>query len=253
MTSVLITGAAGTIGRVLSAGLHRPGRTLTLTDRAASPGVLAADLADLDSAVEVSRGIDTIVHLAGVPDEAPFDALSRGNLTVTYNVFEAARLNGVGRVVFASSHHVIGMYERGHPVDESSALAPDSVYAATKVFGEAVGAVYSAKFGVSVVNVRIGSFQPEPRDTRQLQTWLSHADAVTLFDRAIDAKIDGLLTVYGVSDNSGRWWSDRSALALGYHPGDDAAAFAESIAPERTPTDRQGGIFTLPTYRGSAG
>jgi uronate dehydrogenase len=255
MAKVLITGAAGTVGNVLRRGLVRPGRTITMTDRlpvAGDDSVLVTDLEDLESTVSVTRGIDTIVHLAGVPDEAPFEALSRGNLTVTYNIYEAARINAVRRVIYASSHHVIGMYERSRPVDADTRFAPDSLYAATKVFGEALGSVYSAKYGIQVVNVRIGSFQPRPRDSRQLQTWLSPADAVTLFDRAIDAGIEGEIVVYGVSANAGRWWSDQSAEALGYHPADDASKFAQEVDPEPYPTDRQGGVFTLPTYKGSA-
>jgi len=177
--------------------------------------------------------------------------LSLANMTVTYNVFEAARINRVRRIVYASSAHVVGMYQRGIPLTVSAQAAPDSVYAATKLFGESVGFVYAAKHGLEVVNIRIGSFQPAPADARQLQTWLSYPDAISIFDRALEAKVTGSVTIYGGSANTGRWWSDEGYDELGYSPIDDAAAFEATVPAEMFPTDWQGGVFSLPWYTGS--
>lgn len=164
------------------------------------------DLRELDQLIALANGADTIVHVAGIPDEAPFAALNASNIVATFNVFEAARIIGVQRVVYASSAHVVGMYPKSYVVTVDTSPAPDSLYAATKLFGESLGDLFNAKYGISVVNLRIGSFRPAPQNSRQLHTWLSHRDAITLFDRAIRADVDGVVTAYGVSNNSRSSW-----------------------------------------------
>jgi uronate dehydrogenase len=257
MPTILITGAAGDVGTVLCEGLRQPGRTLKPTDRLLpaetghAQNFTICDLGDLDAVVELTRGVDTIVHAAGIPDEAPFELLSHANMTLTYNIFEAARISGVRRVIYASSAHVVGMYKRGVPLTVNTPPAPDSMYAVTKLFGESVGAVYSAKHGIEVVNVRIGSFRPSPEDKRQLQTWLSHRDAVSLFDGAIEADVTGSVVIYGGSANTGRWWSEEGYDEFGFSPVDNAASFAPGVPDERFPSEWQGGVYSLPWYNGS--
>ncbi|MCU1439966.1 MAG: 3-beta hydroxysteroid dehydrogenase/isomerase family protein [Rhodoglobus sp.] len=261
MSRLLITGAAGRFGAVMRSGLARADRELVLTDIVPIEGapqgslVTTGDLSDLGVALEIVRDVDVVVHTAGIPDEAPFDQLLRSNIEATFNVFEAARLNGVRRVIFTSSAHVVGLYARDEPVDEFAPVRPDSLYGATKAFGEAIGRLYADKHGLEVACIRIGSFRPEPEDRRQLSTWLSPRDAVQLVDRCIGAERLSFSIVYGISANAERWWSDSTANELGYHPVDDGQAFAARIRQQGPEPGAlwQGGIFAEPDYRGGAG
>ncbi len=54
------------------------------------------------------RGVDAIIHLAGISLEASFDKILASNIEGTYNLYEAARQEGVARIVFASSNHAVG-------------------------------------------------------------------------------------------------------------------------------------------------
>ena len=65
-------------------------------------------------------------------------------------------------------NHATGMYPVGVPLDGSYPPRPDGLYGASKVFGEALGRMYVDRFGLSVVALRIGSFQPRPRERREL-------------------------------------------------------------------------------------
>jgi uronate dehydrogenase len=261
MSRVLITGAAGRFGAVIAGGLGKAGRELVLTDIVAIPAapegaeVTRGDLSDLATAVELVRDVETVVHTAGIPDEAPFDELLRANIQATYNVFEAARLNRVPRVIFTSSAHVVGFYPRGQAVDELSPVRPDSVYATTKVFGEALGRLYAEKFGLEVICLRLGSFRPVPENRRQLSTWLSPRDAVQLVERCIEADPASFSIVYGISSNASAWWTDGSAERIGFRP-IDSADDHEGATPVEGPEQGaawQGGIFAEPDYRGGAG
>ncbi|MCG8547673.1 MAG: NAD(P)-dependent oxidoreductase, partial [Alphaproteobacteria bacterium] len=189
---VLLTGAAGTIGRVLRQGLSGQYDLLRLADISplsdAGPGeeCIEMDIGDLDAAVSACRGIDCVVHLAAIPVEPEDNAWAQilpANIAGTYNVFEAARQAGAKRVVFASSNHVVGFYRRDAVADPDAAMRPDSVYGVSKVFGEALGRLYADKHGMSVACLRIGSFRERPEDRRQIATWISHRDGVQLFRR----------------------------------------------------------------------
>ena len=171
------------------------------------------------------------MHLGAVPDEAPFEQIAGPNLHGAFHVFEACRRAGVKRVVFASSNHATGMYPVGEPLDGHQPPRPDGLYGASKVFGEALGRMYVDRFGLSVVCLRIGSFQPRPRERRELATWISHADTVRLVRAALTADDVGFAIVYGASANTRRWWPPDDAI--GYEPQDDAEDFADEIEGER--------------------
>lgn len=260
---VLITGAAGTIGRTLRQGLAGSYDLLRLADIAPQSGAVAGedcvtmDIGDLGAAVSACRGIDCVVHLAGIPVEPEENAWARilpTNIVGTYNVFEAARLAGVKRVVFASSNHVVGFHRRGAVTDVNAAPRPDSYYGVSKVFGEALGRLYADKHGLSVACLRIGSFREQPEDRRQLATWISHPDGVQLFRRCIDAPDIHFLVVYGVSDNAASFWSNRGLDWLGYRPEDKPEDHAAELAemPEEDAVSRQfhGGSFCAMRFTG---
>src|SRR5216683_6945014 len=97
LNRVLITGAAGRIGRTLRAGLGKRHRLLRLLDlapldaAAAGEEVVHADIGDLAAMEAALEGIDCVVHLAGVPEEDVWEKILPANIVGTYNVFEAAR------------------------------------------------------------------------------------------------------------------------------------------------------------------
>jgi uronate dehydrogenase len=255
MERVLVTGAAGTIGRALRTGLRGRYPLLRLVDVApqapaeAGEEVLALDLNDRGATEDAMAGVDAVVHLAAIAHEAAFDDIVAGNVMTTYSVFEGARRAGVRRVVFASSNHVTGFYRRDEIVGPNEPVRPDTFYGVSKAFGEALGRLYADKHGLEVVCLRIGSFAERPTTVRQLNIWLSPRDCVELVRCSLEAADVGFTVVYGVSANTRSWWRDDAAARLGYRPQDDAEIFAAEIdAPQAgTPARRsdllQGGSF----------
>ena len=146
---IVLTGAAGGIGtmtRPLLAALY-PG--LVLSDRVEpanlQPGetFVAADLTRPDEVAAALAGADSVIHLGGHSVEGTWDQILQANIIGCHNVFEAAREAGVKRVVFASSNHAIGFYPRTRRIGTDVTVRPDSRYGVSKVFGEALGALYT--------------------------------------------------------------------------------------------------------------
>jgi len=197
--TVLITGANGNIGRKLREAWDDV-YDLVLIDLESDPDdpdVIAADLSELDEEwMEAFHGVDTVVHLAGNPDEhATWEDLYRPNIDALHNVFQAAALAGVERIVFASSNHAMGGYrELGDmPITVELPPKPDGPYGATKLMGERLGRTLSGIFEMTFVALRLGWVQagenrPEtlPDDWNK-ELWLSNADMVRLFARAVEA------------------------------------------------------------------
>lgn len=237
MEAVLVTGAAGGIGTALRAGLAGRYRLLRLLDREPvadlGPGeeAVEADLADLAALASACAGVDAVVHLAAIPHEDAFSRILEVNVVGTYNVFEAARRAGVGRVVFASSGHVTGLYGLDEPVAADAVRRPDTIYGLSKCFGEDLGRLYHHKAGMAVACLRIGTFVDKPREERDLSSWLSPRDAVELVRCALEAPDLGFEVVYGASANTRRWWRAEAVERLGYHPVDDAEGYAADVVP----------------------
>jgi uronate dehydrogenase len=227
---VLLTGAAGEIGRALRSGLAGHYALLRSTDvhplshPAAGEEIRIADLTSAQAALALTEGIDCIVHFAGVPRENDWMPILQHNVIATFNVFDAARQQGVKRIVFASSNHVTGFYRADRQVSAWDPPRPDSRYAVSKVFGEALGRMYADKHGIAVACLRIGSFRERPRTLRELRTWISPRDTVQLVRRCIDATGLHFAVLYGVSGNRRSNWSDAHRASLGYAPEDDAEA-----------------------------
>lgn len=260
---VLLTGAAGRIGTALRPGLReRDGlRELRLSDlEALTPEhpvetVAPADLRDADAVLRAADGVDAIVHLGGIPGEADLATLAGPNLHGVFHVLDAARRSGTRRVVLASSNHATGFAPATRRLAGHEAPRPDSLYGATKAFGEALGSLYADKFGLEVVCLRIGTFAERPRAPRELSTWLSPADGLRLVSACLTAPPPlGFRVVYGASANTRGWWDLAPARELGYAPQDDAEAFAAEVAPARgePPAGPQGGEFAQPGYGGWA-
>lgn len=252
---VLITGAAGRIGTVLRAGL-REEMELRLSDLTEPPGLtagetfVAADLTDAAAVDRAVQGVDAVVHLGAVPDEASFAEIAGPNLHGAFHVFDACRRLGARRIVYASSNHATGLYPVGAPLDGSQPPRPDGLYGASKVWGEALGRMFAERFGLEVVSLRIGSFRERPTERRELATWLSHGDTVRLVRAALTAPDVRFEIVYGASKNTRRWWPLTGAL--GYAPQDDAEAYAAEIEDKGPEYEFQGGPNAAPEHGGWA-
>ncbi|GAA1884800.1 NAD-dependent epimerase/dehydratase family protein [Streptantibioticus ferralitis] len=245
--TLLLTGAAGGLGSMMRGLLPDHGYELRLFDLlpiSGEPNAITADLADRDALREAVRGVDAILHLAGISLEAPFEKILRANIEGVYNLYEAARAEGVRRIVFASSNHAVGFVPR--PVGDDPLIPveiphrPDTYYGLSKGFGEDLASLYWHRHGIETVSVRIGSCFPEPTTVRMLSLWLSPADGARLFHAALTAENVGHTVVYGSSANTRLWWDLSPARALGYEPQDDSEQYAaELIAKhgELTPDD----------------
>ncbi|MGI8677532.1 MAG: NAD-dependent epimerase/dehydratase family protein [Jatrophihabitans sp.] len=250
MSVVLLTGAAGAIGTALRERLPALGWDVRSFDREATPGGVVGDItnrADLDAAM---AGVSAVVHLAGVPTEAPWPQLRDANVDGLVELFEAARRAGVERVVWASSNHAVGFTPVADDLPADLTPRPDTLYGVTKVFGEALGRYYHDRYGLRVACLRIGTFTDRPRDVRTLATWLSPDDCVRLVDSCLRSPDLQFSIVWGVSANTRRTWSLDSARALGYEPRDDAEAYVTDLPSlEPHPSDGYvGGGFTSPGF-----
>jgi nucleoside-diphosphate-sugar epimerase len=246
---IAVTGANGTIGRRLCADLVRDHVVVRIDLNDSDRNADVRDLAALQAAFE---GCEAVVHLAGVVSlEANWDDVYSTNIGGTYNAFEAARRAGIGRVVFASSNHAVGMHEIenlpqiyepkfGLVVGTESPYRPDSLYGVWKAFGEALGRYYSENHKLKVACVRIGSIteHDDPRHPsvaqssgwldlteeqkfkRYASTWMSQRDFARLV-RAILSSDVPFGVVYGVGNNATRFWDLEPGRALyGFWPED---------------------------------
>ncbi|MGH2866572.1 MAG: NAD-dependent epimerase/dehydratase family protein [Solirubrobacteraceae bacterium] len=239
---VLITGAAGRVGGALRAGLRGRFRTLRLLDRTfAEPAddgeeLYEGDLRDpllMDRAV---AGCDAIVHLAAIPDElASFSDIMQVNIGCTHAVLEAARVRSVRRLVIASTSRVTGMYPRDARLDTSAPVRPDTLYAVSKVACEALARLYAERFGLEIACLRIGSYEPQPTNTRHLSTWVSPRDLAAYVHRCLVVPGLSYTVLYAVSDNRRTWWDDGEARRLGIERRDDAERFAAEVAADDSP------------------
>jgi nucleoside-diphosphate-sugar epimerase len=243
--TVLVTGMSGLIGGALRR--HLEGQyELSALNRRPVPGVKChqADIADLDAIAPAFAGVDTVVHLAALTGSSTnFDDILRANVVGTYNVFEAARRAGVGRVVSASSGATVSAWEYEPPwsalvagrYDETGNFAkmthetptrPAGLYGASKVWGEAIARHYADAHGLSAICVRIGRVKAEdrPTSTRDYSVWCSQRDIVRMLELCIAAPSTLRFDVFfAVSDN--RWGYrdlEHARAVLGFEPRDRA-------------------------------
>ncbi|MBJ6134492.1 NAD(P)-dependent oxidoreductase [Ochrobactrum sp. Q0168] len=255
MKHLLLTGASGNLGRMLARKLAQAGYRLRLSDIEPFPDALPeaaefiqADLSDAEAVANLVRGTDAILHFGGISVEKPYNLIARANLLGVTHIFEAARAERQ-RVIFASSNHTIGFYERDTVLSSDDPFKPDGYYGLSKAYGELLGQMMFDKHGVESVHVRIGSCLPEPTEARHLATWLSQDDLVRLLIGAVEARETGFAVVWGISANAGRWWEKDDASRIGYVPQDDASRFG-NLAETGDPITRryQGGAFTAQDY-----
>ena len=219
---VLITGAAGVIGTVLAKGL-RERHELRGFDNQEMPGMsdaVVGDIGDFDQVKAATEGMDAVIHLVNVPGGQWEHSLQ--SMIGTYNVFEAAHQCSVRRVAYASRGGILprSFYPRTIQRTADMLPKPDSYYTISKVFGESIGYMYSARFDMESVSVRIGNFKAD-RDQPEHPHQLSHGDCVRVFEQAITHPGVKYEAVFGVSDSDWPLYDlDHGRKVIGYHPQD---------------------------------
>ena len=210
MKKILITGGAGLVGSILIEGLKN-NFEIRILDQKAVEGIdsRVGDISNLESILPAFENIDTVVHLAG--DRRVYgdwNSILNNNITGIYNIYEAARINGVERIVFASSQHATGGFydvepwsfinngeyeklpDNYKPLDETCRIRPDSYYGASKSFGESLGSYYSDFHNLSTIHIRIGWVISDDDPTFSpisLNLWLSHKDICQIIELSVNA------------------------------------------------------------------
>ena len=255
MKTILITGAAGDVGTHLRRELARR-YVLRVSDLRTVKKInkeekfVRADISKFADALRITKGVDAIVHLGGYSVEGPWEGILKANIIGCYNVFEAARRNGVKRILFPTSNHATGFYRRDQTIDHRVYPRPDSRYGVSKVFGEALASLYADKYGMEMFCMRIGNVNPMPIDKRRLSILFTPRDLAQLVTIGIEHPAIRFEIVYGVSDNRRSWYDNTNAYRLGYKPQDDSEVFAADILRRELPGDEtaeqyQGGMFVV--------
>jgi uronate dehydrogenase len=252
---LLLTGAAGGLGKVLRPRLSTFAHTLRVSDivelthPAANEEIVTCDLGDFNAMLSLIDGVDAVVHLGGLSLDGPFEPILNANIRGVHNLYEAARIKGIQRIVFASSNHVVGFHKQADRLDANCTLRPDGNYGLSKAFGEMVASFYFDRYGIETVSIRIGSSFPTAEDRRMMATWLSYDDLTTLVRCALTAPKVGHTIVYGTSNNAVSWWNNVHAAHLGWTPKDSSEQFRAKVEalPPVDPKDPvavyQGGRF----------
>jgi len=181
---IAVTGGSGKAGRAVVADLLEHGHEVVSIDlvRGNLPcAQLQADLTDHGQTVEALAGADAVIHLAAIPAPGlrPDQDTFRINMLSTYNVFTAAPLHGIRRVVWASSETILGLpFEREQPayapIDEEHPAHPESSYALSKLLSEELARQLHRQTGVAYVGLRYSNIM-EPHDYERFPSFWDDA------------------------------------------------------------------------------
>jgi len=237
---LVLTGAAGHIGKVIRPTLNTWCHCLRLSDMTSIQDLsdteeyIQCGLDDSDLVNQLLKDVDAVIHLGGVSDEAPYDLILKANIIGVFNLYESARINGVKRIIFASSNHVTGFYGQNEVINSSMPPKPDGHYGISKAYGENLARFYYDRYQIETVCIRIGSAYPQPRNLRDLSTWISFEDLEQLIFKSLSVTKAGFTVVYGVSNNDRIWWDNNPAKHIGYKPKDNAEIWANELYLKET-------------------
>ncbi|MEC9100014.1 MAG: NAD(P)-dependent oxidoreductase [Pseudomonadota bacterium] len=253
LNRLLITGASGALGSHCRKHVKDLANTIRVTDKAEISDnpesnskipeeVVRCNLSDYEAVLKLVDGCDGILHFGGQATEADWKTVKTSNIEGIYNLYEAARIKGCKRIFFASSIHAIGFHPLTKKIDDKASIRPDTLYGASKAFGEAIARMYFEKFGIETACVRIASCQPAPQNHRMLATWFSYNDLVSLVKSVFEAPVLGCPIIYGVSNNDRKWANNNAVSFLGWSPSDNANDYKDQIdqamdEPEPTSDD----------------
>ena len=246
---VLMLGATGRIGPGLIEeylksykkdyevilGIHKKGKTYGLK-------AVKSDLSNIKKLKSIMKGIHTVVHLAANSNpSAEFSEILKPNIIGAYNVFEAARQSKVKRVIFASSVHTIRGYKIGEKVRHNYVPKPTGYYGASKIWGESLCYIYSSKYNMSCLAIRVGAYISNDLKKKVCLTRdnfdyvISQRDLAQLIYKCIMApdKIKyGILA--GVSDNNNKYMDlNYTKKLVGYKPQDNVYKLCKAATKKK--------------------
>lgn len=266
---VLVTGGNGMVGTAIIDNLgDREQYEFQPLDIQPHPDedrdTFEASVEDYDEIRPAFDGVDAVIHLAvyvpGYIDEN-WERIRSVNVEGTRNVLRAAQDAEVERVVFASTNHVVGMYEEEHApnlyeldynllLDHTSAPRPDSSYGVSKLFGENDGRFFVERmeypkrfYAIRICSLREPKYDHPYGDAekavengkfergseayaetvqRMKAMWFSRRDCAHMVDCILQDEDSEYAVVSGVSDNDRRWFNIEHARdLLGYDPQDN--------------------------------
>ncbi len=200
---LLLTGAAGRVARLIRPGLGGLAAHVRLCDLRDMGPLLPWEEAVTGDLCTVARravaGCDAIVHLAGIASESDLDPLIDANIRATHALYEAARVEGVRRILMASTNHVTGFYPATERVGPADPPRPDSLYAVSKLWCEGLARFHYDAYGIETAIVRIGSVAPRPETPRHRHSWFAPGDLVSLIRTVIEPPALGCPVFYGAT------------------------------------------------------
>ncbi|MBR7836586.1 NAD(P)-dependent oxidoreductase [Actinospica durhamensis] len=243
---VLVTGAAGTLGREVLARLRSQGWTVRADDRVpVDPGladeVTSGDLCDPGHVGDLVAGVSAVVHVAAIPAPmlAPEREIFTNNVLSTYQVLDAAGRAGVKRIVYVSSTSALGFAYSAHgtsplqaPVTEEHAFLAEDVYGLSKHLGERIARTVALRWDATVVSLRfpflgagerlrrhLASVHADPgNDRKGLWAWLDTRDAARAVEAALTRPLTGHHLINVVAPDTSSPVPTAQLMAR-YHPG----------------------------------
>ncbi|HBC87029.1 MAG TPA: hypothetical protein DCZ94_08755 [Lentisphaeria bacterium] len=232
---ILVTGSSGAIGKAVAPALTAAGHYVRGFDLSKSPNIEdmhIGNLTDMQAIEKAMDSMDTLVHLGAESNDCDFmSRLLPANIVGVYNVMDSAKRCKLRRVILASSMQVYnGFWKRRKPPFKiEDGAAPSNHYGVTKIFSESMGQMYSYKFGLSVIAVRIGWFTRTPKELQEMTDspgaqnyFFSHDDAGRFFLKAVEA--EGI--EYCILPAASKWNTkevfdlEPAKKAIGYEPKD---------------------------------
>ncbi|MYC30708.1 MAG: NAD(P)-dependent oxidoreductase [Chloroflexi bacterium] len=214
---IVVTGAAGRLGRRVVGLLVDQGKEVLATDQVAADDLptefVRCDLGDAGAAHDILQGAEAVVHMGAIPGPLRDDprVIFKNNVDSTFNVMTSAAELGLRRVVFSSSAFGMGWAHDGNafvplylPLDEEHPMMPFEPYGLTKQIGEDIGRMIARNSDTTVVSLRFTNVAlpevqaefpwpaPTPENPLTLVMW-AYADARDVAEahvRALDAEIE---------------------------------------------------------------
>lgn len=272
---ILLTGAYGKVGTAIIDHLaDDPEFDFSYFNRSDRPpdhpygefDTIIGDVTEKEEITQALEGQDAVIHLAAsISGDTPWPEILNNNIIGGYNTFQGAAEQGVGKFIFASTNHVVGLYEKEHApelyqpgydlmLDHKVPVRPDSYYGVSKSFGEDLGRYYSETEDISFYGLRIcsvrkpeydhpygdaergvangkwkrGDQEYEEKVARMKCMWHSRRDLAQLVEKSLKDETVDFDIFYGVSDNDRRWHDiDHARKVLGYDPQDNAEEWTE--------------------------
>lgn len=235
MKELMITGGFGKIAQHFIKNVEKE-YNITVVDIATDDKVFSknikivkADLTDFSACANLCKGIDTIIHLAGIANpDSEFEEILNANILATKNIFEAAAKAKCKRVIYASSAQTIEGYDEDMQINKNMPVRPKNFYGVSKCFGESLGAYYAFQKDISVICLRIGAYE-FPQDftemnARDLSAFLHPDDFNQLLVKCIETKDLRYEILNAISNNRyKRLDISESREKVGYEP--EANAF----------------------------